>query len=576
MKFKKYITMILLAFMASSTFISCDDDDFTNNAPRLFRPVASLEVQNNNIITTWENIKGATEYQLQLYRVASTDDAGNNIYELYTEASCERSPYTFEGLNWDEKYMVKIKCIGSNKESEMYETTAINVTYISKIKNLKLIDNAARITWEEGGSVIRLIKAVPATEGLETVIKEVSEEEYANGSVDITGLTSETSYTIYAYSSVEEQNNATYAGKITGKTTVPMDFDTLFGVGKWIDIRSYDETEAADTLKTNEFWEQIEEDGMTIILRGDFDYKVNNSIKFNRSVTFRTAATLGGNARFISSGGMQCSKNANIDKIVFENVDFYSDVALPGGGKEVASTDDKGFGGRQVFNENGTNSTVKELIFKGCHIEGYRAIVRTQSANDNINNLLFENCTINGIGDQGMVTTNNKKADWKNITFRDCTITNIVMLGDLRSTADQLTLNIENCTFCYAPMETTANANTPLLRCDKNAVLININKTLFGPSMASVGSAGSKIKTYTAGTAGSIFLNGSAALVSASQSYKTNFKWTEIGDNKTTYPIDGLIELSMSESELWNEPSKGDYKVIGNIGESGIGASKWQ
>ena len=180
----------------------------------------------------------------------------------------------------------------------MYETTAINVTYISKIKNLKLIDNAARITWEEGGSVIRLIKAVPATEGLETVIKEVSEEEYANGSVDITGLTSETSYTIYAYSSVEEQNNATYAGKITGKTTVPMDFDTLFGVGKWIDIRSYDETEAADTLKTNEFWEQIEEDGMTIILRGDFDYKVNNSIKFNRSVTFRTAATLGGNARF--------------------------------------------------------------------------------------------------------------------------------------------------------------------------------------------------------------------------------------------------------------------------------------
>ena len=107
--------MILLAFTASSTFISCDDDDFTNNAPRLFRPVASLEVQNNNIITTWENIKGATEYQLQLYRVASTDDAGNNIYELYTEASCERSPYTFEGLNWDEKYMVKIKCIGSNK-----------------------------------------------------------------------------------------------------------------------------------------------------------------------------------------------------------------------------------------------------------------------------------------------------------------------------------------------------------------------------------------------------------------------------------------------------------------------------
>lgn len=575
MKIKKYITMILLAFAASSTFIGCDDDDFTNDAPRLFRPVASLEVQNNNIITTWENIKGATEYQLQLYRVISTDDTGKNTYELYTEVSCERSPYTFEGLNWDEKYMVKIKCVGTNKESEMYATTDINVTYISKIKSLKLIDNAARLTWEEGGSVIKLVKAVPTTEGLETITKEVSEAEYAKGSVDITGLVSEVSYTVYAYSSVEEQSNATYAGKITGKTTVPMDFDTIFGAGKWIDIRGYDETEAVDTLKTKEFW-QLVTDGMTIILRGDFDYKVNNSIQFDRSVTFRTAATLGGNARFISSGGLQCSKNAVIDKIAFENVDFYSDMALPGGGKEVATTDDKGFGGRQVFNENGTNSTIKELIFKGCHIEGYRAIVRAQADSDNITSLLFDGCTINGVGDQGMITTNNKKADWRNVTFRDCTITNIVMLGDLRSTAEQLTLNIENCTFCYAPIETTANANTPLFRCDKNAVIINISKTLFGPSMASEGSAGSKIKTYTAGTAGSIFLNASAALVSASQSYKTDFKWTEIGETKVTYPIDGLIGLSMSENELWSTPAKGDYKVIGNIGESGIGASKWQ
>nr|WP_303777494.1 right-handed parallel beta-helix repeat-containing protein [Bacteroides intestinalis] len=575
MKIKIYITMILLAFMASSTFISCNDDDFENDAPRLFRPVASLEVQNNNIVTTWKNIKGATEYQLQLYRVTSIDDAGNNVYELYTEASCQGSPYTFEGLNWDEKYMVKIKCKGSNIESELYTTTDINVTYISKIKSLKLIDNAARLTWEKGGSTIRLVKAVPATEGLETITKEVSEAEYANGSVDITGLTSEVSYTIYAYSSVEEQNNATYAGKMTGKTTAPIDFDALFGAGNWIDIRSYDDVKAVDTLKTKDFWLQIT-NGMTIILRGDFDYKVNNTIQFDRSVTFRTAATLGGNARFVSSGGLQCSKNVTVDKIMFENVDFYSDYALPGGGKEVATTDDKGFGGRQVFNENGTNSTIKELIFKGCHIEGYRAVVRAQGDNDNITNLTFDGCTINGVGDQGIVTTSNKKADWKNVTFKDCTITNIVMMGDLRASASELTVNVENCTFCYAPMETTANANTPLFRCDKNAVVININKTLFGPSMATEGSAGSKIKTYTAGTAGSLFLNASAALVSTSQSFKTNFKWTELGEAKTTYPIDGLIELSFDEKALWQGPEKGDYKIIGNIGESGIGASKWQ
>lgn len=567
--------MLLLAFTASSTFIGCDDDDFTGEAPRLFRPVTSLEVQNNNIIATWENIKGATEYQLQLFRVASTDDAGENVYELYTEATCASSPYTFEGLNWDEKYMVKIKCKSTDKESELYATTDINVTYISKIKSVKLIDNAARLTWEDGGNTIKLIKAVPENPELETIVKEVSDEEYRNGSADITGLASETSYTIYAYSSLEEQTNATYAGRVSGKTTVPMDFDAIFGAGNWIDIRGYDAAAAVDTLKTADFWKNIT-DGMTIILRGDFDYNVNNSIKFNRSVTFRTAATLGGNARFISSGGLQCDKNATVDKIMFENVDFYSDKAIPGGGKEVATTDDKGFGGRQVFNENGTNSTIKELIFKGCHIEGYRAVIRAQADSDNINNLMFEGCTINGIGDQGLITTNNKKADWQNVTFKDCTITNVVMLGDLRSSKGELKVNIENCTFCYAPMETTANANTPLLRCDKNAVIISINKTLFGPSMASEGSAGSKIKTFTAGTAGSAFLNGAAALVSANQSYKTNFKWTEFGETKATYPIDGLIDLSFDENTLWSAPSNGEFKVIGNIGDSGIGASKWQ
>lgn len=567
--------MMLLAVLASSTFTGCDDDDFTTDAPRLFRPVSSLDVQTNNIIVTWENIKGATSYELELYRVTSTDDAGVNTYEKYAEASSKNSPYTFENLNWDEKYMVKIKCKGDTKESDFYETTDVSVNYISKIKTLKLIDNAARLTWDEGGSTIKLIKAVPATEGVETITKEVSEEEYANGTVDIIGLTPETTYTIYAYSSVEEQNNKTYAGRVSGNTAATADFDTLFGAGKWIDIRGYNESEAVDTLKTSKFWEQITE-GMTIIVRGDFVYKISNEIQFDRSVTFRTASTLGGNARFISFSALQCAKNATVDKIMFENIDFYSNLALPGGGKEVATTDDKSFGGRQVFNENGTNSTVNELIFKGCHIEGYRAVVRTQSEKDNITNLTFDNCNINGIGDQGVVTTSNKKADWKNISFNDCTITNIVMMSDLRSTASDLTINIENCTFCYAPLETTANANTPLFRFDKNAVTLNVRKTLFGPSMASTESKGAKIQTYTAGIAGSIFINGTKALVSASNSFKTNFEWTPIGDTGTIYPLDGLTTLSFDEKALWKDPENNDYKIIGNIGESGIGASQWQ
>ena len=159
------------------------------------------------------------------------------------------------------------------------------------------------------------------------------------------------------------------------------------------------------------------------------------------------------------------------------------------------------------------------------------------------------------------------------MTFNDCTITNIVMLCDFRSSAGELTLDITNCTFCYAPIETTANANTPLFRLSKNAVKMNISKTLFGPSMATVKSEGNDVTTYTAGEKGSIFTDASAAQINVSQSFKTNFEWTSINDK--TYPIDGLLELKFDEKALWQAPDKGDYKVVGAI-ESGIGASKWQ
>ena len=74
--------------------------------------------------------------------------------------------------------------------------------------------------------------------------------------------------------------------------------------------------------------------------------------------------------------------------------------------------------------------------------------------------------------------------------------------------------------------------------------------------------------TYTAGAKGSIFTDASAAQINVALSFKTNFTWTAIGDK--TYPIDGLLELSFDENTLWQGPEKGDYKIIGNIGESGM------
>ena len=571
MKLKKYFILSLLALTTAGFMSSCSDDENLGEAPRLFRPIASLEVSRNTIITTWDNIKDATSYDLELYKVTGTDDEGENIYELVKSATCEESPYTWSDLNWDEKYMVKIKGYNSSKASDVYTTSDVSVNYISNLSEIKLIDNAARLTWSTDGDIIKHITAV--AENGEKLEFNVKESEFQQGFKDVYGLTPETKYTFYTYKSDEEFNNDTYAGKLTGTTKASTNFDESYGTGMWLDIRDYEPSEAKDTLKSEDFWAQVK-DGMTIILRGEQEYKVNNTVKFDRSVTFVTGPTLGGNAIFLSSGGMTCTANAVIDKIKFESIDFISDKAY-NGDNAIATNTDKAFGGRQVLNNNGTKSTIKELIFKNCKIEGYRAVVRAQNSNDAINKIMFNGCTINGVGDQGVVTTTNSAADWQDITFDDCTITNIVMLCDLRETKSAPTFTVKNCTFCYAPIETTANANTPLFRFGENPVKLEVQNSLFGPSMATDGSAGSKVHAYQAGTAGSILLNGASASVNVLQSFKTNFTYTEVGTNPKQYPIEGLNELSLDESKVWKDPTNGDFTIIGNIGVSGVGASKW-
>lgn len=569
----------MLSVAACAAMTGCSDNNDLGDAPRLFRPVASATVNRNNLEVSWDKISGASQYELKLWAVTGTDEAGNNIVDTLQTATTDADSYTFSNLEWDEKYGVSIKCLGSNKESERYDVKAQNITYPTKISGVKLVDNAARISWDEGEDTICCIKAIPAT-GTDTVTAKVSEAQYAMGYADVYGLSPETSYTFKTYVSNSEISTATYAGRTSGTTKAGENFDEKYGAGNWIDIRDYDVSAAKDTLKTADFWENIK-DGMTIILRGEQEYKVSGDIKFDRSVNFITGMTLGGNAKFISSGGMTLNKGVTVKKVSFEDIDFYADGDTWKDDNLYISNETLGdfkFSGKQVFNCNGTGSTLNEIVFTGCVIRGYRAVVRMQAATDNVQKVTFKGCTINGVGDQGVVTTNKTASDLQEVTFDDCTLTNIVMLTDLQAAKSTPTVNVNNCTFCYAPIETTADAKTPLFRFLKQAVNLNIEKSVFGPSMASDDSKGTKPILNTAGPKGSVMLNAENAVVSVNGSYRTKFDWTTIGTdaNAKTYPIDALESAGMTETELWNDPAKGDFKFKSNLPIDDAGASKWR
>lgn len=558
--FFKYITLVLLI---GTGFAGCDNDDDLGNPPRLFRPIASLENKNNNIIATWDNIKGATSYELDLMKITSQGDTVS-----FRTTTVNTSPYTFESVDWDEKYLLKIKAVGTDIESAIYRTDDLSITYPTKMTGTRSIDVSVLVQWKTDGTPFTSLK-ITSDDGDEPIVVNLKEEEYADGEKIVNGLKPSTSYRVYAYSG-EEQSTDTYQGRLLFSTAGSENLDEKYGEGKWFDLRGY--TEDSDFLLSDEMKTLLSQYDV-FILEGGYKYTVTNALVFARSATFVTGLTLAGNAKFVQSGGMMSSQDVGLLK--FEKIDFISDKVND---KPVSDYVAKSFDGRQVYNVNGSNTTVNEMIFKSCRIEGYRAIVRLQGANDGVRNLTFDECTINGIGDQAAVTTNNQSSGlMENITFSNSTLINIVMLADLRASKTAPKFTISDCTFCYAPIETTQNANTPLFRFGSNPVELVIRNSVFGPSLATVSSTGNDMITYQAGVEGSIMLNGTSATVAVVNSYKTNFTWATIGTS--TYPVEGLESLSLNEKGLFQDPSaeEENFTIISNFsGAKTSGAIKWR
>jgi len=565
MKTLKYLTyIIMLSLVLGFTLTSCNDDD-AEQAPRLFRPVTTLTNQNNSIVASWYDIKGATSYDLVLMMATGAkDENGEDVYATYREVSVEKANYTFEDVDWDEKYKLYIQAFGVNIESGIYETDDLSIVYPTTINtNPTVIDNAVLVEWNVGKEAITVLKIFQFGVVSDTITVSVSEAEYNSGKIEVWGLDSQTSYMLRAYSG-EEQTGDTYQGRITFKTAKPENYDEMFGAGNWLDLRGNGDADALTSGITAGY--------DAIILEGGFEYKVNNTLVLSESKTYTTGLSLTGNAIFVQSGAMLSS--GTVETVTFEKINFISTDAQSTPVREQTA---KTFGSKQVYNVNNSGSSVNALIFKDCRFDGYRGVVRMQNASDVVRNVTFDGCTINGVGDQGVVTTTNTAATLENVTFKNSTIMNIVMLCDLRASASSINLLITDCTFCYAPIETTANANTPLLRLGASNVNTSVSNTIFGPSMASDGSGGNTIITYTAGTAGSIFLSPVGTSVGVTNSHRTNFTWTEIGSGLVTYPIDGLNNIGISEKDLFQSPDQENFTIVSSFaGAKTSGAEKWR
>ena len=554
MNLLKLMTVGCLLSCFSGLMTSCSDDDDAGSKV-LLRPVTAMEIVQNKAYLSWKSVEGATEYIVEVYKVV---DKGEELYKTETVPG-DRSSCVID-LDWEENYKFKVKCEGNGRLSGYWETEVTGILYRPlsiELGEARTIDTQALISWMPNDTVvITALTAVPM--GLETVnsqdikVYNVSSEEYLAGSKIIDDLTPETSYRVSFYSG-DEQSSDTYQARIEVKTAVTENLDEDYGTANRIDLRN----EAFDPDYFNKLdWNSLAE-GTTFVLPAGKTYVLNSGetvIEFAHSVHFVTPQTLEDYPTFSFDNAFRIVEGGVVDKVTFKRINLRASKSL----SEVA---DNSLSGKQVICPESDVFLINTIDFTNCYIENFRSIVRSKKAIGNVGAIAFKECTINAIGNQGIVSTDGKNGNYINdVSFDECTITNICGIADLRNSSSGKSISITNTTFCYAPME-----NSFLFRVDPS-IAVKIENCVFGGSMKIDG----KLPKFNElGSGGQDDYTGVYPFSSVN-SFQANDRTSSKGNL-------GLSDSKMSTTTLFTAPGTNNFKLNELFtGCSSVGASKWR
>ncbi len=554
MNLLKLMTVGCLLSCFSGLMTSCSDDDDAGSKV-LLRPVTAMEIVQNKAYLSWKSVEGATEYIVEVYKVV---DKGEELYKTETVPG-DRSSCVID-LDWEENYKFKVKCEGNGRLSGYWETEVTGILYRPlsiELGEARTIDTQALISWTPNDTVvITALTAVPM--GLETVnsqdikVYNVSSEEYLAGSKIIDDLTPETSYRVSLYSG-DEQSSDTYQARIEVKTAVTENLDEDYGTANRIDLRN----EAFDPDYFNKLdWNSLAE-GTTFVLPAGKTYVLNSGetvIEFAHSVHFVTPQTLEDYPTFSFDNAFRIVEGGVVGKVTFKRINLRASKSL----SEVA---DNSLSGKQVICPESDVFLINTIDFTNCYIENFRSIVRSKKATGNVGAIAFKECTINAIGNQGIVSTDGKNGNYINdVSFDECTITNICGIADLRNSSSGKSISITNTTFCYAPME-----NSFLFRVDPS-IAVKIENCVFGGSMKIDG----KLPKFNElGSGGQDDYTGVYPFSSVN-SFQANDRTSSKGNL-------GLSDSKMSTTTLFTAPGTNNFKLNELFtGCSSVGASKWR
>lgn len=523
---------------------SCDDKDHPE-APRLFSPVVTTSVSANSLVCTWQGIKEAVSYELTLQRALPLPaEDGSVVYENVKVVNIEvdpsgltpYSPYTFDNLDWDERYRVQIKAVGATKESRVYTTEYSTLTYPTKLRTVNnIIDTAARIEWNEGddvdiayldvfvrnadGTVTPYRREVEEDEEQPEYYYTVTPKDLGASYSEVYGLQPETDFRVIAYNADGE-----YRGRRDFQTQAAEVFENPDLV---VDLRGED----TDILESSLF-ESLPE-GAILLLKGGTSYTTTGTPKITKNFTMRTGMSLSGKAT-VMSGGFAAAGDVN--DIRLENIKY---TCLP--------TDDKtsNFGGRYFFN-NSDVYHIGNLTFEDVEVVAMRGFIRTRKDNQRIDNVVFNNCILDSIGGYKLIHLDTNNTSIGTVSITNSTLSHIegVIRANNRSNTNIDIVNIDNCTFAYA-----GNGELFLFKKDGccEGLSFSMTNCVIGGNFP-----GKKAKGAT--------FNASATAAFSNIFVASDFVWDANADTgEVVNPLGDYKTMKEGLNDIWVDPTNGDY-----------------
>ena len=221
---KKYInhlmaTAVIATCGAMATSCSDPEDVKALTLDRVLSPtgISARVSENLNIIVSWDEMSGATGYEVEGYIDAPDYDTRTPDYTAIKQNPID----TLKNLIGETTYYIRVRAIDANNSSRSSKWVEVDRTTgaeqnMSKAKSADITSTSVTVHWTAGIQVDKLI-ATPTSAGTSAteVEKVLSADEITNGSATISGLVPETSYKV----------SLKYGDKTRGYTTIKTNVD---------------------------------------------------------------------------------------------------------------------------------------------------------------------------------------------------------------------------------------------------------------------------------------------------------------------------------------------------------------